>query len=1512
MRYKINKKQQRIARLLLAVMGINLVSPYATEASNGRSGGGPVAAAASNMVDPFTGNFSYGVPLMTVPGPNGENVSITAGYSGGIRSEQDAGWIGLGWGYNPGEISRSIVGVGDDITNRVIKMAKSREPNASTGYFENYTHGPLYYKNLNVQNTYSGNMGVDFMKKGQDLSIQYKRLKKANSPDYTIVPFKFPNYDSYGISGPGIGGSIKPYLMSGALSASSKPGDNFSLTFPTGNTGNIPIEFYMEGSTTTATFDYTTNRFNSGTYIKYYTNSQINTSANLFSNVTHTGFLDYQILSGIRRPSAAFDDNGIGGFQVTTPGGVTYHYSLPVYTLDEFSLSFEYANPYTPNLNSSTKWDITRKPFRQATSWKLTAVTGADYEDSNNNYVVDEGDKGYWISYGYSKWCDNFNWSSSYFNFKTNMNNNGVVTGYGTYNINLLARKYTPIGNIVRGSSQLYYLDYIKTSTHTAFFVKDIRKDGHGYEKVLNPAAQPAPQLKLNRIVLMRNEDAILFTVGNTGVMPSVAGFNTSTCNTSGSDIIHMGKYNYQLSAINAKSLKMVEFDTDYSLCKKLYNNINNSFPTTRFLYSDPNTNGEYFVVNNNSTFIQESYNPVNGGTFPSDLNQSGKLTLRQILAYENGKVKIYPSYVFAYNKNPDYNPLATDNWGFYKSDYDISLPGNNTTQASKDNVDAWSLTQVTTPLGGTVNVTYESDEYTHEGDPNTLPSFIFPIASMTSLNTNMYIPNKDFSTIRAAAGNFHDHTTITIPTTIRCGNQSVLMNWFCHYHATVSSDVSGNTISNYSFQYTNGLHIVDDPNNLEATCLANYPLHTDAYNPPVLGYGYAREYVTKAYGGGIRVKEISITDPESNQSYKQQFTYTDGLCSVLPGKFAVDGYDLTDNQNLIDNDGVGPNVGYSKITAKTLSNSGQDNGYVEYLFNNEPAFAYALTGTESTSSLATVYFNANGTTYYAKARYFQGSVSKDYKQSQLYGKIKQMSSYDAANVLIAWSKSKYSLVNTITEAFGFHAATDPPMDFQTPVRVFQNVGQNAQNQNIGINPTYIAGHNYYLISSKRTKGIYVVNESESFLDGLSSKSYINARDPLTGNPTETMTIDPTAGAAITKTTYAYTDAAYTNVFGPKSACSSCGNRQNNLNAVSQRITLRYPIYRDAQGELQVNTTNSSGNLVGGTKTIFSNVLPIRKYNPATGKYETNSITSFLWLPAEGYELLTTASTPGNTLQANYEWRKINTMKTLTESYLGIEGEGSTGRRVGSKIGYNGQFPLCAGSDASYTSFAFSSFEDKMDVDPGLGIVYHFGGEVNGGNFQQASTTNVPAHTGNYVVKVPANSYGPGYVARDFSLGRTYRASIWVHKSSPDNAALNIGLDGTINGSPQYIWKSVVKSDPNNITVGDWILMRVDIDVPANYVQSGGPNNLNNIGFSVYNGGSTDAYFDDLKINPIDAPVSGNVYDAQTGLLKASIDADGFATLYEYDAAGRLTRSWIETDKGLKKVSENVYHFARP
>jgi hypothetical protein len=84
---------------------------------------------ADNMVDPFSGDFSYNVPLLDVGG-----YPVNIFYNSGISMDQEASWVGLGWNVNPGTIMRNMRGLPDDFNGKdVITKTQYTKPDKTYG-----------------------------------------------------------------------------------------------------------------------------------------------------------------------------------------------------------------------------------------------------------------------------------------------------------------------------------------------------------------------------------------------------------------------------------------------------------------------------------------------------------------------------------------------------------------------------------------------------------------------------------------------------------------------------------------------------------------------------------------------------------------------------------------------------------------------------------------------------------------------------------------------------------------------------------------------------------------------------------------------------------------------------------------------------------------------------------------------------------------------------------------------------------------------------------------------------------------------------------------------------------------------------------------------------------------------------------------------------------------------------------------------------------------------------------
>ncbi len=124
----------------------------------------------TEMVDMFSGDFNYNIPLLTVPGPNG-GYPVNIAYHAGIGMEDEASWVGLGWNINPGVISRQMRGLPDDFSGESVKKQISMRPNHTVGI----------------------NFGIPYASAPEGVGFKYKALLSLGA--------QFNNYKGFGFAG---------------------------------------------------------------------------------------------------------------------------------------------------------------------------------------------------------------------------------------------------------------------------------------------------------------------------------------------------------------------------------------------------------------------------------------------------------------------------------------------------------------------------------------------------------------------------------------------------------------------------------------------------------------------------------------------------------------------------------------------------------------------------------------------------------------------------------------------------------------------------------------------------------------------------------------------------------------------------------------------------------------------------------------------------------------------------------------------------------------------------------------------------------------------------------------------------------------------------------------------------------------------------------------------------------------------------------------------------------------
>lgn len=629
-------------------------------------------------------------------------------------------------------------------------------------------YGSLY-SGLAGTNPINNNNPQDIFNDYQD-RYQYTDLYEQQIPstveefitDYQTerekVNFGFASYDSYSVNATGISGEIQPKIFENA----SLYGLGYSGPDPDDSNKNMRV-YYHNGGSTSRSFGTSTQ--NNSTDIKFYFNGQFtenvtvpnrelnSLSGNTFQNYLNSGantnmrqrsgnfvevFTNQQMATGnttkIMYPDnpdyANWPQDGIGAYKITAPDGKTYHYSLPVYHYEQVERNL-IKNNSQDNVNEKRQYS----PY--ATHWLLTAITGPDYVDVNNDNKPDKDDYGYWVSMDYGKWSDGFVWRSPYKGKKYNTNLAGDI-------------EEKDFGNYQYGRKQLYYLDKIVTREHTAYFVKDLRYDSTGahgnnefstsntttyqYSFNGNPTVEDGVidngstsiavqesinykreyQLLLDKIIVTKNEGSFESTNKN----PNLSLDNTN-CFPGYDDDLFWGST--QGFNFNPNGGFKDEYGLGYGYGVHQEQNVYDITDFTDFDYSKA------------LKVIDLTYSYALARNTPSSIfcngYGGGRLTLTGV--YFNGKENkgYMPPYRFEYKNEMDYPEglyfnkyyptdylpgQAKDGWGFI-DEVQVAEEIYNSSDYEKYGPDNWSLKEIKTPTGGKIQLEYEEDDYEQE-----------------------------------------------------------------------------------------------------------------------------------------------------------------------------------------------------------------------------------------------------------------------------------------------------------------------------------------------------------------------------------------------------------------------------------------------------------------------------------------------------------------------------------------------------------------------------------------------------------------------------------------------------------------------------------------------------------------------------------------------------------------------------------------------------------------------------
>ncbi len=1135
----------------------------------------------------------------------------------------------------------------------------------------------------------------------------------------------------------------------------------------------------------------------------------------------------------LNTPNDTFD--GIGAYMITTADGKTYHYSLPVYNHETVERTLDVVDkPERESYFESQQL----KPY--ATHWLLTAITGPDYIDVNNNQRVDDADYGYWIDFQYGRWSDAFVWK----------------TPYGKdYEEDGLANTRS----ITHGRKQLYYLDRIKTRTHTAIFVKNTRNVDNlsepwayhavNYASFPNPATFDTPRftipsqktLRLDRIILVKNEDDNVDKVLGNGLATT----------------------------------QFVDIDFLAEKQERAYFNLEDNIIDIHDNVDD--------IANNALKIIElgdhYNYELVNG----SPNSYSGRLTLHGVSIKGKGGTQLMPSYNFTYDNSKNFNLDKQSDWGYHT-----------------DKPEAWSLTEILTPVGGTLSITYESDSFHSLAAPNGKPindglKFTlqqFPQCFQTG--TIRFKIEKDtaddnspimdmsltelFSTNDPIFFDFYEVAYRNVP-----GSSDI--DWGLIDVPSGMVNIISVTNDHLIVEATGTLHCHDGSNDDRNKILEQNPLtnlssasgwsfksvprgHHSNNPPPYVPDGenyYNLQYTLISNiipqdedGGGIRVKGITTSDDLGN-AITTKYEYTNPSTGLSSGIISY--YPYKENAGIQIPYGSqlpAPAPMYEYVTSKNIVGSNlNSNDYI-----TKTVYQFKVLAEKDPNAIKFGdFFELQSTTLFNHTNIGE-DVNVNAKEVTIIdnlaciGQISSIANYNGEGQLLTKTVHEYA----------------------TPAEMTQGVIQESFQTYKVLRRHFSLRDDWLLNSSSKISYPSVLKSTTILNGGYTTKTNLVSFDTNTGQVLETETFDSNGTAIKTSTVPAYTiypemgskvdDSNYRNMLVQPAVNYTLMDQNGTWKPLSVGITTW-------NNEWSYKNTNGSESApTDPAQKIW------RKHQIYLWDGETDADGAF-----QDYTLATHDNFNWSGGEQSEPWQKVSEILRYDHFSLPIEIIDINGNLATTKMG-DRDTKVIAHGNAGYSELYYSGAEYTE------GGIY-LDNEIQGAAFQSSDK----AHTGSFSVKLnPGDDFGVILRGGEHRHGK-YVMSVWAHKDNHANVRFKKGFGGIpepFNGE--------------RVIAGEWVLMnhyfeRTEAQIPNSSAH-----------LIVSNSGTV--YVDDFRIHPVDAKMISYVYNEHNELTHI-LGTNNLGVYYEYDTEGRLLAIYNEIpdtptlEGGFKLAYEYEYNYKR-
>lgn len=327
----------------------------------------------TDMVDLFTGDFSYNIPLMDVGG-----YPLSLSYRGGISMDQEASWVGLGWNINPGTINRNLRGLPDDFDGKydsirkTMSMKENRTVGVTAGASAELKGLPLNlsasrglfhnnYKGWGLENSLNASINAGIGAGGQlsgglsvtnntqegftvapSMSVISSQIAAdENSSVHGSFSLSLPYNSRSGMKGLQLSAGIRQYIADGQNQTRASDINYLNSQISFAGPSFIPsitIPFTSRQFSFTAKTGVLKKVFDANFFISGYVSSQFIADSDTAMGLPAFGYLNYQRAGG--NASALLDFNFEKDLPYREKPPVP-HIAIPYYTYDAFSITGE-------------------------------------------------------------------------------------------------------------------------------------------------------------------------------------------------------------------------------------------------------------------------------------------------------------------------------------------------------------------------------------------------------------------------------------------------------------------------------------------------------------------------------------------------------------------------------------------------------------------------------------------------------------------------------------------------------------------------------------------------------------------------------------------------------------------------------------------------------------------------------------------------------------------------------------------------------------------------------------------------------------------------------------------------------------------------------------------------------------------------------------------------------------------------------------------------------------------